>query len=118
MATAPPLAPRTALTETVLVLGVSLGASAVWSALSLVRKLTAEEGLSGQVTSMNQSVTPDQPHHPPPTLSPTPKPITHPQPHHPPPTPQPTPSPRNGLAVPEGPAAILALGRAAAAPYL
>ena len=61
MATAPPLAPRTALTETVLVLGVSLGASAVWSALSLVRKLTAEEGLSGQVTSMNQSVTPDQP---------------------------------------------------------
>lgn len=55
------IAPRTALTETVLVLGVSLGASAVWSALSLLRKLTAEEGLAGQVTSMNQSVTPDQP---------------------------------------------------------
>lgn len=55
------IAPRTALTESLLVLGVSLGASALWSALSLLRKLTAEEGLSGQVTSMNQSVTPDQP---------------------------------------------------------
>lgn len=55
------LAPRTAVTETLLVLGVSLGASALWSALSLLRKLTADEGLSGQVTSMNQSVTPDQP---------------------------------------------------------
>lgn len=62
-ATAPtqPIAPRTALTESVLVLGVSLGASALWSALSLLRKLTAQEDLSGQVTSMNQSVTPDQP---------------------------------------------------------
>lgn len=55
------LPPRTALTETFLVLGVSLGASALWSALSLLRKLTAEGGLSGQVTAMNQSVTPDQP---------------------------------------------------------
>lgn len=62
MAPAPNLLPRrTALTETALVLGVSLGASALWSALSLLRKLTADEGLSGQVTSMNQSVTPDQP---------------------------------------------------------
>ncbi|WP_435200159.1 CPBP family intramembrane glutamic endopeptidase [Janibacter sp. GS2] len=55
------IAPRTALTESFLVLGVSLGASALWSALSLLRKVTATEGLSGQVTSMNQSVTPDQP---------------------------------------------------------
>jgi len=55
------ITPRTALTESALVLGVSLGASALWSALSLVRKLTEAEGLSGQVTSMNQSVTPDQP---------------------------------------------------------
>lgn len=62
MAPAPNLLPRrTALTETALVLGVSLGASALWSALSLLRKLTADEGLSGQVTSMNQSVTPGQP---------------------------------------------------------
>lgn len=56
-----PLPSRTALTETLLLLGVSLGASAIWSALSLVRKMTADEGLSGQVTAMNQSVTPDQP---------------------------------------------------------
>lgn len=61
MAPAPHLPRRTALTESVLVLGVSLGASALWSALSLLRKLTADEGLSGQVTAMNQSVTPDQP---------------------------------------------------------
>lgn len=52
---------RSALTESLLVLGVSLGASALWSALSLVRKLTSQESLSGQVTAMNQSVTPDQP---------------------------------------------------------
>ena len=62
MTSAPePLPPRTAVTETLLVLGVSLGASALWSALSLARKLTADEDLSGQVTSMNQSVTPAQP---------------------------------------------------------
>lgn len=53
--------PRTALIESLLVLGVSLGASALWSALSLLRKLTAEEPLSGQVTAMNQSITPGQP---------------------------------------------------------
>lgn len=55
------LSRRTALVESLLVLGVSLGASALWSALSLLRKLTHEGGLSGQVTAMNQSVTPDQP---------------------------------------------------------
>lgn len=55
------LAPRTALTESVLVLGVSLGASALWSMLSLARKYTEQESLSGQVTAMNQSVTPDRP---------------------------------------------------------
>ena len=32
---------RQHLVETWLVLGVSLGASAIWSALSLIRKLTA-----------------------------------------------------------------------------
>ncbi|MDO5740589.1 MAG: type II CAAX endopeptidase family protein [Ornithinimicrobium sp.] len=52
---------RTVLVETVLVLGVSLGASAVWALLSLIRKLTREQPLSAQTTSMNTSVTPDQP---------------------------------------------------------
>ncbi|WP_238335856.1 CPBP family intramembrane glutamic endopeptidase [Serinicoccus kebangsaanensis] len=60
---APPstLPRRSLLTETVLVLGVSLGASAVWSLLSLLRKLTAQGGLAGQTTSMNTSSAPDQP---------------------------------------------------------
>ncbi|MFC7491271.1 MULTISPECIES: CPBP family intramembrane glutamic endopeptidase [unclassified Knoellia] len=52
---------RQHLVETWLVLGVSLGASAIWSALSLIRKLTAEVSLSRQTTAMNSSVTPDRP---------------------------------------------------------
>lgn len=52
---------RTLLVETVLVLGVSLGASVVWSVLSLLRKLTAEAPLASQTTAMNTSVTPDRP---------------------------------------------------------
>ena len=52
---------RTLLVETVLVLGVSLGASAVWSVLSIIRKLTAEQTLSAQTTSMNTSAAPDRP---------------------------------------------------------
>lgn len=56
-----PLARRTLLVETVLVLGVSLGASVVWSVLSLWRKLTAETPLASQTTSMNTSITPDRP---------------------------------------------------------
>ncbi|KGN36493.1 CPBP family intramembrane glutamic endopeptidase [Knoellia subterranea] len=52
---------RDLLLETALVLGVSLGASAIWSALSLIRKLTAEVSLSKQTTAMNSSVTPDRP---------------------------------------------------------
>ncbi|MBA2696441.1 MAG: CPBP family intramembrane metalloprotease domain-containing protein, partial [Actinobacteria bacterium] len=51
---------RALLTETVLVLGVSLGASAVWSVLSLIRKLSAPAPLSAQTTTMNSSVTPDR----------------------------------------------------------
>lgn len=51
---------RALVTETVLVLGVSLGASAVWSVLSLTRKLTAAAPLSAQTTTMNTSVTPDR----------------------------------------------------------
>lgn len=52
---------RQHLVETWLVLGVSLGASAIWSLLSLIRKLTAEVSLSQQTTTMNSSVTPDRP---------------------------------------------------------
>jgi len=52
---------RTTLTETWLVLGVSLGASAVWSLLRLVDKLTRVESLGSQTTAMNSSVTPDRP---------------------------------------------------------
>lgn len=33
-------APRQLVTESVLVLGVSLGASAIWAVLALIRKLT------------------------------------------------------------------------------
>lgn len=52
---------RDLLAETWLVLGVSLGASAIWSVLSLVRKLTAGRPLGAQTTAMNSSVTPDRP---------------------------------------------------------
>lgn len=57
----PHLPPRTALTESLLVLGVSLGASAVWSVLSLARKLADERGLAAQTTALNSSATPDHP---------------------------------------------------------
>ena len=59
--------PRTSLprrdlvAETVLVLLVSLGASALWSLLSLIRKLTEPVALGAQTTTMNNSVTPDRP---------------------------------------------------------
>ena len=52
---------RRNLTETWLVLGVSLGASAVWSLLRIVDKLTLAESLGSQTTAMNSSVTPDRP---------------------------------------------------------
>lgn len=52
---------RTIIGETALVLGVSLGASAIWSVLSIIRKATAEVSLAAQTTSMNSSVTPDRP---------------------------------------------------------
>ena len=61
-AAGPPTLPRrTLLVETVLVLGVSLGASVIWSVLSILRKVTAETPLSAQTTAMNRSVTPDRP---------------------------------------------------------
>lgn len=47
--------------ETVLMLGVSLGASAVWSVLSIIEKLTRNVPLRSQTTAMNQSATPDRP---------------------------------------------------------
>ena len=52
---------RQHLTETWLVLGVSLGASAIWSLLRIVDKLTRSAPLGSQTTSMNSSVTPDRP---------------------------------------------------------
>ncbi|MGB3594517.1 MAG: CPBP family intramembrane glutamic endopeptidase [Ornithinimicrobium sp.] len=55
------LSRRSLWVETALVLGVSLGASAIWSILSLIRKLTAVESLSAQTTSINVAVTPDRP---------------------------------------------------------
>ena len=47
--------------EVLLVLGVSLGASAVYSIVSLIAKLTAPAPLSSQTTALNTSVAPDRP---------------------------------------------------------
>lgn len=44
--------------EILLVLFLSLGASAIYSTLSLVRKLLSEQGLAGSTTVINQAVTP------------------------------------------------------------
>ena len=47
--------------ETVLVLGVSLGSSAVYAVLSIIEKLTRPVPLSQQTTAMNESATPGRP---------------------------------------------------------
>jgi membrane protease YdiL (CAAX protease family) len=47
--------------ELLLVLGVSLGQSAVYSALSIVEKLTRNVPLNQQTTTINSSVVPDRP---------------------------------------------------------
>lgn len=47
--------------EVLLVLGVSLGQSAVYSVLSLINKLTRPEPLAQQAARLNTSVTPDRP---------------------------------------------------------
>jgi membrane protease YdiL (CAAX protease family) len=47
--------------ELLLVLGVSLGQSAVYSLLSIIEKLTRSIPLNQQTTSMNNSVVPDRP---------------------------------------------------------
>ncbi|MFF4891846.1 CPBP family intramembrane glutamic endopeptidase [Micromonospora chersina] len=51
-----PVSRRTLGTETLLVLGLSLGQSAVYALVSLVAKLTAAGGLSKQTASLNNSV--------------------------------------------------------------
>ena len=47
--------------EALLVLGVSLGASAIWSLLRIIERLTRAEPLRQQTTAMNNAVTPDRP---------------------------------------------------------
>lgn len=48
--------------ELLLVLAVSLGASAVYAAVSLVAKMTAPGGLAEQTATLNQSVVADRPY--------------------------------------------------------
>lgn len=55
------LSRRALLAETALVLGVSLGASAVWAVLAIVNRLTAQVALNQQASSLNAAVTPDRP---------------------------------------------------------
>ncbi|MGV1007983.1 MAG: CPBP family intramembrane glutamic endopeptidase [Dermatophilaceae bacterium] len=52
---------RTLTSEMLLVLGVSLGASAIWSLLRIIERLTRAQPLSDQTSALNQSVTPDRP---------------------------------------------------------
>lgn len=52
---------RVLLTETILVLGVSLGASAIRALVQLLDKLTVGVPLAAQTTAMNSSATPDRP---------------------------------------------------------
>ncbi len=47
--------------EVVIVMGLSLGASAIWSLLRIVERLTREVPLSAQTSALNTSVTPDRP---------------------------------------------------------
>src|SRR6476469_2317297 len=52
---------RRHLTETWLVLGVSLGSSAIYALLRIVDRLTRPQALSQQTATMNSSVPPDRP---------------------------------------------------------
>lgn len=61
VAVAPAAQRRRLVIETVLVLGVSLGASAVWALLSLIRKVTNPTPLAQQTTAMNTSRAPERP---------------------------------------------------------
>lgn len=59
---AEPVAPRPRYGwEILLVLGLSLGKSAVYSVLAIADKLTVNRPLNQQTTTMNTSVTPDRP---------------------------------------------------------
>lgn len=49
------------LVETVIILGLSLGRSAVYSILNIINRLTYEVPLAEQTSTMNSSVTPDRP---------------------------------------------------------
>lgn len=53
--------PRALVTETFLVLGVSLGASAIYAILAILRRLTERVALNEQTSALNQAVTPDRP---------------------------------------------------------
>jgi membrane protease YdiL (CAAX protease family) len=55
------LARRAVHAEILVVLGLSLGASAIWSLLQLLERLTRNVPLGQQTTTMNPSVTPDRP---------------------------------------------------------
>ena len=59
----PHIRPRPAVlrNEVLLVLGVCLGASAVYSILAIINKLTLVRKLSQQTTQLNPSVTPERP---------------------------------------------------------
>lgn len=61
--TAAPTAPaRSSLrNEVLIVLGVSIGASAIWAALRIIERLTREEALGAQTAALNVSRTPDRP---------------------------------------------------------
>lgn len=57
-----PAAPRIALRwEIIVVLGISLGQSAIRSVVSIIERMTRPQPLSQQTTSMNTSATPDRP---------------------------------------------------------
>jgi uncharacterized protein len=61
--TATPTAPTRASlrNEVLIVLGVSIGASAIWAVLRIVERLTREEALAAQTAALNVSRTPDRP---------------------------------------------------------
>ena len=59
-ATAARTRPRLVL-ETLLILGISLGKSAVYSILNIINRLTYQVPLSEQTSTMNSAVTPDRP---------------------------------------------------------
>ncbi|WP_226343769.1 CPBP family intramembrane glutamic endopeptidase [Agilicoccus flavus] len=52
---------RALVGETLLVLGVGLGSSAIYAVLAIVRRLTEAESLDRQTSSLNAAVTPDRP---------------------------------------------------------